>query len=185
MRASNLCAALVTLLFASVSAQDSLTCLDKASLMIKPESKMTLVTRQGQQITGHLLAIDQAASQVTIHKLDEASRMSWARLSSASWGSASVDTATLDGSNIAEIKYFDYGRLKPEPIIGGTLFFALVFGAIAAGLEGIDIGIGLGTGDKDREGAFVKGALIGGAVGLALGTAISLATPTARKIKCE
>jgi hypothetical protein len=171
------------LLFALASAQDSVTCLDRASVKIKTEGKIILLTKYGQQFTGHLLGINQSPSRVTIHKLDEVSRLRWVRLVSASGSKTPYDTATFPGLDIAEIKYFSYGQLKPEPIMGYTLFGSLAFGLIAAGLAGIDVGFG--SGEKDREGAFLAGAAIGGAIGLVAGTIISLSSRTTKKIVCK
>src|SRR3990170_8295585 len=111
MRPNKITVAIVMLSFGLALAQENSTCLDQASAKIKLEQKITLLRYDGRELTGRLLAIDLASSQVTIHKLDEASRMTWARLSSIYWGRVSDDTATLQGSDLTTINYYLYGQL--------------------------------------------------------------------------
>ena len=182
--------AVVMLLFSFnlALAQDSLTCLDKASAKIKPEEKISLVWKDGQKVTGRLLAIDLDSSQVTIHKLDEASRMNWARISSVKWGSVSDDTATFQASDLTRINHYVYGQLRPMPILGGTLVGALVGGGVGyiiGDIADIDLGFGSRSNDNGAEEGFRKGLVFGSVTGLLAGTIFSLVTPTTRKIECE
>ena len=184
MRPNKITVAIVMLSFGLALAQENSTCLDQASAKIKLEQKITLLRYDGRELTGRLLAIDLASSQVTIHKLDEVSRMTWARLSSLSWGRVSHDTATFEGSDLTMINYYVYGQLRPAPVLGGTLA-----GALVGGLVGLIAGNMLTFAfakDKDNfEEAVRKGLAFGSAAGLVVGTIFSLTTSTTCKIECK
>jgi len=188
MRPNKITVAIVMLSFGLALAQENSTCLDQASAKIKLEQKITLLRYDGRELTGRLLAIDLASSQVTIHKLDEVSRMTWARLSSIYWGRVSDDTATLQGSDLTTINYYLYGQLRPAPVLGGTLAGALVggvVGAVIGGTADFDLGFGSSSDNNGAEEGFREGLAFGSAAGLVVGTIFSLLTATTRRIECK
>lgn len=141
-------------------------CLSELQSKVHQGEWLRITAHDGDRFEGSFRSIDFALSQLTMKPIAD----------------TALPGRAYQFDEIAKLQYRETGKIKPGYLLGGLFLGAIAGSMIGSASAGSSSNDSLDFGQM--EAAFT-GAAVGAGMGLILGTALSLSTPSTCTIRCK